>query len=60
MKHGRRLQLWMKELLKSKRLNPKNWLYVKNKSNKLTLVHRKSGNIMELEIERRKTGWKAG
>ncbi len=54
MKQGKRLQLWMKVLLKELRLNPDNWLYVKNEPGKLTIKHRNSSNIRIIQVERRK------
>ncbi|MFA5528594.1 MAG: hypothetical protein WC996_08245 [Peptostreptococcales bacterium] len=42
MKQARRLQRWMKELLKSKNLNIKNWYYIKNEPGKLTILHKHS------------------
>jgi len=40
---GKRLQKWMKELLEAKKLNPENWLYVRNLPGELHLQHRATG-----------------
>jgi len=40
---GKRLQKWMKELLEAKKLNPENWLYIRNLPGELHLQHRLSG-----------------
>ena len=40
MKHGKQLQRWMKVLLTKQKLNYENWLYVKNETKKLTVVHK--------------------
>lgn len=40
MKNGKRLQRWMKDLLKKKGLNPDNWLYIKNTPNELVIMHK--------------------
>jgi len=50
MKQGKKLQRWMKVLLTELKLNPDNWLYVKNEPGKLTIKHRKSNNIRTILI----------
>lgn len=42
MKQGKKLQRWMKALLSKKKLEPNNWLYVKNEPGKLTVIHKHS------------------
>ncbi|NLX86611.1 MAG: hypothetical protein GXY97_05675 [Clostridiales bacterium] len=42
MKQQKRLQRWMKELLKQKGLNPRNWYYIKNTPQELVIIHRHS------------------
>jgi len=49
MKHERRLQRWMKELLAAKRLNPDNWLYVSNMPKELIIKHRNSGVLRKIK-----------
>ena len=53
MKHEKKLQQWMKELLEAKGLNPVNWLYVKNTLEELVIVHRHSGKARTIPKERR-------
>ncbi len=43
MKHGKRLTRSQKELLSRHRLNPDNWLCVKNTPEQLVLVHVHTG-----------------
>jgi len=42
MKHEKKLQRWMKELLKEKGLNPDNWYYIKNTPDELIIIHKHS------------------
>lgn len=51
--NGKRLQRWMKVLLKKKGLVVANWLYVKNLPGELHLQHRLSGKVKILRVERR-------
>lgn len=50
MKNGKRLQRWMKDLLKEKGLNPDNWLYTKNTPDELVIIHRYSGKVRIIPI----------
>ena len=49
MKQSRKLQRWMKDLLKKKKLNAENWYYIKNEPGKLTIVHKHSMKPREIE-----------
>ena len=40
MKHGTRPTVAQKKLLKEKRLDPDNWLVVKNQPDRMEIVHR--------------------
>ena len=40
MKHGKKPTVAQRKLIKSKRLNPENWLVVKDEPHLMTLVHR--------------------
>jgi hypothetical protein len=51
--NGKRLTRRMKHLLASRKLNPDNWLYVKNLPGELHLMHRHSGKVRVLNLERR-------
>ena len=42
LKQEKRLQRWMKKLLKEKGLNPRNWYYIKNTPQELVIIHRHS------------------
>jgi hypothetical protein len=53
MKHGKNLKRWMKVLLKESRLNPDNWLYIKDLPGELTLVHRNTGRTRIIDVDRR-------
>ncbi|WP_407649772.1 DUF6906 family protein [Thermaerobacillus caldiproteolyticus] len=44
MKNGKKPTKKQKEAIKKARLNPDNWLVVKNLTTELHLVHRTSGN----------------
>jgi len=50
MKNGKRLTLRQKELLKSKGLNPADWLVVKNVTDELHLLHRKKGRVRVINV----------
>ena len=52
MKQPKRLQRWMKDLLKKKGLNPDNWLYIKNTSTELVIMHRYSEKTRTIPIEK--------
>lgn len=51
MKHGKKLKLWMKKLLKAEGLNPEDWLYVKNLPYVLVIVHYQSSEIRNIELK---------
>lgn len=51
MKHGKKLKLWMKKLIKVEGLSPDNWLYVKNLPDVLVIVHRESSEVMRIELK---------
>lgn len=40
MKHGKRPTAQQRKLIKSKRLNPENWLVVKDTPTEMVLLHR--------------------
>lgn len=44
MKHGKRPTKKQKIEIKEKKLNPENWLVVKDTPNVFEIVHRESGN----------------
>ena len=44
MKNGKKLTRRQKEFLKLNKLDPRNWLIVKNTSTEMVFVHRISGN----------------
>jgi len=48
----RRLTRKMKLLLKKRGLNPDNWLYTKNTPDELVIVHRYSGKVRIIPIEK--------
>lgn len=48
MKHGKAPTVAQKILIKSNRLNPDNWLVVKNLLDVLVICHRHTGTIKEL------------
>lgn len=50
MKHGKRLTRKQKELIQDAGLNPANWLIIKNLPDKLVLVHRNKGTLVEVEV----------
>jgi hypothetical protein len=50
MKHGKKLQRWMKKLLESKGLNPENWLYIKNTSKELVVQKRNTERIRAISL----------
>ncbi|MBN4067770.1 hypothetical protein JYU11_03140 [bacterium AH-315-G05] len=45
MKHGKRPTRRQKELILSRRLNPENWLVVKNSQEVFEIIHKKSLRI---------------
>lgn len=49
MKQSRKLQRWMKDLLKKKKLNVDNWYYIKNEPGKLTILHKHSLKPREIK-----------
>jgi hypothetical protein len=49
VKHEKKLQMWMKVLLKKRGLNPSNWHFVKNTSTELVIVHKLSGSMRSIE-----------
>ncbi len=48
MKHGKVPTVAQKKLIKANRLNPDNWLVVKNLLDVLVICHRHTGTIKEL------------
>jgi hypothetical protein len=50
MKHGKRPTLNQKKLIEAARLNPDNWLIVKNLPDQLHIVHRDTGNERVIEV----------
>ena len=48
MKHGKVPTVAQKKLIKSKHLNPDNWLVVKNLLDVLMICHRHTGTITEI------------
>lgn len=48
MKNGKRPTLKQKKMLKLSRLNPENWLVVKNEPEKITIMHRHTGKTRTL------------
>jgi len=45
MKHGKKPTRKQREIIKKVRLNPDNWLTVKNLPNVLHIMHRESGKV---------------
>lgn len=45
LKHGKRPTRRQKEIIKSKRLNPNNWLVVKDSQEVFEIVHKLSGKL---------------
>ena len=52
MKHGKRPKLKQKLFLKANKLNPDNWLVVKDTLQILEIVHRESNNKKVVEKNR--------
>ena len=48
MKHGKVPTVAQKKLIKSKHLNPDNWLVIKNILDVLLICHRHTGTITEI------------
>lgn len=51
--NGKRLQRWMKDLLKARGMDPDRWLYCKNLPEELHVMHRVTGRKRVLKMERR-------
>jgi hypothetical protein len=49
MKHGKKLTREMKMLLEKNGYIPYEYLYVKNKNDKIEFLHKENGNILWLE-----------
>lgn len=49
MKNGKKLNYEMKKLLSNNELNAHDWLYVKNEPKKLTIIHRRTKEVREIE-----------
>lgn len=54
MKNGKRPTVAQKKEIKSMRLNPENWLVVKNTPRELVIVHRLSGKQRVIKREKHK------
>ena len=50
MKHGKKPTRRHKEILSAKKLNPNNWLIVKNLDNRLEVVHRGTGSTKTINL----------
>jgi len=48
VKHGKAPTVAQKKLLKKWRLNPENWLVVKNQPERMVIVHRFSNQLREI------------
>ena len=51
MKHGRKPTKAQKIILKERRLNPDNWLIVKNTPEEMLVVHRYTSTIRNIRIK---------
>jgi hypothetical protein len=50
MKHGRKPTRAQKMLIEAARLNPADWLIVKNLPHQLHIIHRDTGNARVIEV----------
>lgn len=50
MKHGKRITLRQRKLIKAAGLNPDNWLVTKRLSNELHIVHKLNGKERVVKI----------
>lgn len=48
MKQGKKLQRWMKDLLKKNNIKAENWLYIKNEPGRLTIMHKHSLELKKI------------
>lgn len=51
MKHGKNPTRRQSDLIKAKRLNPDNWLIIKDKSDAMVIVHRHGPKVREIRKE---------
>ncbi|WP_169735824.1 DUF6906 family protein [Clostridium lundense] len=49
MKHGKKPTRNQKIAIKGKKLNPDNWLVVKDNSKELVIIHRDTGTVRSFE-----------
>jgi hypothetical protein len=49
LRHGKRPTRKQKIFIKSKRLNPENWLVVKDTDKEFVIVHKESGKVRDLK-----------